>query len=90
MIINASVFATLDKRNNWYTSTTEHTIIQLHHVVHPDIEMEKSSANDEYPSQYRSKHVKDGQLLVKISDEFHEYILNEISRRDLIEYDVFS
>mgnify|MGYP000211327405 FL=1 len=60
LIINASVFVTLDKRNNWYTSTIEHTIIQLHHVVHPDIEIICFLANGEYPSQYKSKHVKDG------------------------------
>ena len=37
LITNASVLATVDRRINWYNSTTENTIFQLHNVVHPNI-----------------------------------------------------
>ena len=36
------------------------------------------------------KHARDDELLVRISDNTHDYILNEISRQDLIEFDEFS
>ena len=87
LIINESV---LNKRINWYTSTTGNTIIQLHQVFHPDKKMEQSSENSEYPSQYKKNHVRVGQLLIRISDNTHAYILNEISWQDLIEFDEFS
>ena len=52
--------------------------------------MEKSSEDGEYPSQYKIEHVKKDLLLVKITNDTHEYILNEIYRRDLIKFDEFS
>ena len=52
LIINASILATVVNRINLYTRTTENTIVQLRHVVHPDMNMGKKSEIGEYPSQY--------------------------------------
>ena len=90
LIISVSVFAPVSNRKNWYTSTNEKILVQVSNIVHPNIEMEKSSEDSEYPSQYKKKHVKKNQLLVKITNDTHEYILNEISQRDLIKFDGFS
>ena len=80
-VINVTNLYRLDNRNNWYYSSLTKSTIKLLHVVVADISME----TDSIPRGFSTKNIKDN-YIGKMSDRCHEFILDEINRRDRLNF----
>lgn len=72
----------LDNRKNWYHSSSTKSIVNLLHVVVADVAI----VTDSIPRGFSSKLIKDN-YIGRMTDECHEFILDEINRRDRLNYD---
>ena len=72
----------LNKRKNWYYSSLTKSIIKVLHVVVAHVDMQ----TDIIPRGYSYNDIKDT-YMGKMSDVCHEFILDEINRRDRLNYE---
>ena len=80
-VVNVTNLYRVDKRQNWYSSSSTQQIIKLLHVVVSFIDI----STDSLPRGFTSKSVK-GNYMGKMSDKCHDFILDEINRRDRLNY----
>ena len=81
-VANINNLNRLNKRKNWYYSSLTKSIIKVLYVVVADVVMQ----TDILPRGYSYKEIKDT-YMGKMSDECHEFILDEINRRDRLNYE---
>ena len=71
---------------HWYTKSSEKETVDLVHVVATDVEMEPMSPTNMMRNRAVRKEAAEKKAM-RISDESHEFILDEIRRRERLEYD---
>ena len=71
---------------HWYTKSSEKKTVDLVHVVATDVEMEPMSPTNMMRNRAVRKEAAKMKAM-RISDESHEFILDEIRRRERLEYD---
>ena len=81
-VVNVTNLYRFDKRKNWYYSSMTKSIIKVLYVVVADVLMQ----SDILPHGYSYQKNKDT-YIGKMSDECHESILDEINRRDRLNYE---
>ena len=81
-VVNVTNLYSIEKRANWYASSNTKSIIKLIHVVDADIDMKTGSL----PYGFRSSSINRN-YIGKMSDDCHDYILDEINRRDRLNYE---
>ena len=81
-VLNVTNLYRFDNRNNWYYSSLTKSIVKLLHVVVADVVM----LTDSIPRGFTSKNIKDN-YIGRMSDQCHEFILDEINRRDRLNYE---
>ena len=69
----------------WFTKSVEDTTVNLVNVVSTGVVMLPISQSNMPPSRERKEAEKKKAL--KISEQFHNFILDEITRRERLEYD---
>ena len=69
----------------WFTNSIESTIFDVLNVVATGVTMNKISPTNMPPNRIRKQAIDKNAL--KISDDSHNFILDEIVRRDALEYD---
>ena len=82
IVVDVTNLYRIEKRENWYASSDTKSIIKLIHVVDADIEMKTGSL----PYGFRNSPIH-GNYIGKMDDECHDYILDEINRRDRLNYE---
>ena len=80
-VANVTNLYRINNRGNWYASSKTKSIVNLIHVVVANIKMDKSSL----PRDFSRKTLK-GNYTDKMSDKCHDFILDEINRRDRLNY----
>ena len=81
-VVNVTNLYRLNKRKNWYYSSLTESIIKVLHVVVAHVDMQ----TDIIPRGYSYNDIKDT-YMGKMSDVCHEFILDEIKRRDRLNYE---
>ena len=69
----------------WFTNSTKETTIDMVNVVATSVVMDPISPSNRIPRNARKEATKKNSL--KISDDSHNFILDEIIRRERLEYD---
>ena len=69
----------------WFVKTEHEEVVDLTFVMDTNVLVNPVSPSNMLPSRVR-KHV-DPQIAVKISEDSHNFILDEIFRREALEYD---
>jgi len=71
--------------SKWWTRSETLYVVDMIHVVDTDVKVEPVSASNMPPTRVRSELTN--HTAVKISEESHNFALDEIWRRDQLEYD---
>ena len=82
LVIDVTNLYRIERRENWYASSDTKSKIKLIYVVNANIEMKTGSL----PHGFRSSSIN-GNFIGKMNDECHDYILDEINRRDRLNYE---
>ena len=70
---------------HWHTKSLQKQAVDLVHVVATDVEMEAMSPSNMINRAVRQEAAQKNAM--RITDESHEFILDEILRRERLEYD---
>ena len=69
----------------WFTKSEVEGVVDMINVVHTDVKMDPVSPSNQLP-RWVSNQITN-QIAVKISEDSHNFILDEIIRREALEYD---
>ena len=73
--------------NKWWTRSETMYVVDMIHVVDTDVKVEPFSASNMPPPRVRRQLTN--HIAVKITEESHNFVLDEIWRRDQLDYDPY-
>ena len=85
LVCEGRYFNRVPRAKQWYTSTEILTSVRMKQVVATDIELEPISITNKLPRTCDVKNAKK-QNAMRVSDAFHDAILEEIHKRDLLDH----
>jgi hypothetical protein len=86
LVCEATYLNPVERAPYWYTPSDIATVVRLQHVVGADLEMNQPSPSIKLPSNCkREDALRKGAM--RLSEYSHELLLDEINRRDALDYE---
>ena len=86
LVADATYFNPVGAARNWYTPSTVTTLVRVQHVVAADVDLLKETESTvKLPSTCNREQAREKGAM-RITDTSHETILDEINRRDSLDY----
>ena len=86
MVVDAIYFNRVERAPFWYTKSGETTVVEVRHVLKSGLEMEEVSATNPLP-QACNRVEASRQKAKRVNILDHEAIMEEVERRNQLEYD---
>jgi hypothetical protein len=86
LICDATYHNPVGRARNWYTAGDDCVTIRVQHVVAADLELQKPSNQIKLPSTCNRREALNKKA-TRLSDDSHLRILDEINRRDILDYE---
>ena len=84
-LVDCCWLLSVPRARHWYTKSKQPKTVNMMHIVATDVRMNPSSPTNMIPKSVRKR--AEQQNAIKISLESHDFIMDEISRRERLEYD---
>jgi hypothetical protein len=86
LVCEATYLNPVKRAPYWYTPSDIATVVRLQHVVGADLEMNQPLPLIKLPSNCKRKDaLRKGAM--RLSENYHELLLDEINRRDALDYE---